>query len=84
MVGRERGLEAPVALADAQVVLLVVVAEVVEVEVQRLRDTVGRTGEGVFFSDEVNRAKHGNLDVADEDIVSKQRRAARRARSLAG
>ena len=78
LIGRERGLEAPVALTDAQVVLLVVITEVVQVEVKGLGDAVGCSREGVFFGHEVYVAENWDLDITNKDIGAKQGRAARR------
>ena len=60
--------------------MLIVVAEVVQVEVERFRDAVGGTGVGVLLSDDVHFTEHGHLDVAHQHIGAKERRAARRTR----
>ena len=69
-------MQAPVALTDAQVVLLIVIAKVVQVKVEGLGDAVSGTRERVLFGHDIHLTKNWNLDVSNQYIGAKEGGAA--------
>ena len=67
-------MQTPVALSDGQIVLLIVVAEVVEVKVERLWNAVGCAAEGVLLCDDVHFSQDGHFHVSHKHIVSEEGR----------